>query len=55
MCGTGSSRRSGTGVPPEQAEYLRVIDRNADRLLDLINDLLDVAQAATGQQTVIWC
>jgi signal transduction histidine kinase len=33
---------------PEQADYLRVIDRNADRLLDLINDLLDVAQAENG-------
>ena len=34
---------------PEQAEYLSVIDRNADRLLDLINDLLDVAQAENGR------
>src|SRR6185437_8525852 len=33
---------------PEQADYLRVIDRNADRLLDLINDLLDVAKAENG-------
>ena len=33
----------------EQTEYLRVVDRNADRLLDLINDLLDVAQAENGR------
>jgi signal transduction histidine kinase len=33
---------------PDQADYLRIIERNADRLLDLINDLLDVAQAENG-------
>jgi signal transduction histidine kinase len=33
---------------PEHVDYLRVIDRNTDKLLDLINDLLDVAQAENG-------
>jgi len=36
-------------LTPEQNEYLRIIDRNTDRLLDLINDLLDVAQAESGR------
>ena len=33
----------------EQTQYLGVVDRNADRLLELINDLLDVAQAESGR------
>jgi signal transduction histidine kinase len=36
-------------LTPEQSEYLKIIDRNTDRLLDLINDLLDVAQAESGR------
>jgi signal transduction histidine kinase len=36
-------------LTPEQTDYLRIIDRNTDRLLDLINDLLDVAQAESGR------
>jgi signal transduction histidine kinase len=36
-------------LTPEHRDYLRIIDRNANRLLDLINDLLDVAQAESGR------
>ncbi len=36
-------------LTPEQNDYLRIIDRNTNRLLDLINDLLDVAQAESGR------
>ena len=36
-------------LTPQHRDYLRIVDRNADRLLDLINDLLDVAQAESGR------
>ena len=36
-------------LTPVQSDYLRIIDRNTNRLLDLINDLLDVAQAESGR------
>ena len=36
------------GLPPEQREWLNVIDRNADRLLKLVEDLLISAQAHSG-------
>jgi PAS domain S-box-containing protein len=36
------------GVPAELREWLKVIDRNADRLLSLVEDLLLSAQAHSG-------
>ena len=36
------------GQPEEQREWLRVIDRNAERLLGLVEDLLVTAQAHSG-------
>lgn len=36
------------GLPPEALEWLSVIDRNADRLLSLVEDLLISAQAHSG-------
>ena len=36
------------GLPTEQREWLKVIDRNADRLLSLVEDLLISAQAHSG-------
>jgi PAS domain S-box-containing protein len=34
---------------PEQTEFLRIVDRNAERLLKLVGDLLDVAQVDAGR------
>src|SRR5260221_4752353 len=40
------------GLPVEQQEWLQVIDRNADRLLSLVEDLLISAQAHAGTLTL---
>jgi signal transduction histidine kinase len=37
----------------EHDEMLRVVDRNADRLLNLVNDLLFAAQVAAGKPLVL--
>ena len=39
--------------PAESAELVRIIDGQADRLRDLINDLLDVARIETGNLSVV--
>jgi PAS domain S-box-containing protein len=36
-------------VNEEQAEYLQIVKQNADRLVTLINDLLDVARIESGR------
>jgi PAS domain S-box-containing protein len=41
-----------TGLPVEQQEWLQVIDRNAERLLSLVEDLLISAQAHSGTLTL---
>jgi PAS domain S-box-containing protein len=41
-------RESLAGLEPTQDRYLSVIDRNANRLLHLVNDLLFVAQIQAG-------
>jgi PAS domain S-box-containing protein len=40
------------GLPVEQQEWLQVIDRNAERLLSLVEDLLVSAQAHSGTLTL---
>jgi PAS domain S-box-containing protein len=40
------------GLPPEQARFLTVVDRNAERLQHLVNDLLFVAQVDAGRLTI---
>jgi PAS domain S-box-containing protein len=40
------------GLPVEQQEWLQVIDRNAERLLSLVEDLLISAQAHSGTLTL---
>jgi PAS domain S-box-containing protein len=40
------------GLPGEQQEWLQVIDRNAERLLSLVEDLLISAQANSGTLTL---
>ncbi len=44
----------GTDDPGEQAEFLEVISRNADRLLRLVDDLLLLDRAETGALAVEW-
>jgi hypothetical protein len=39
----------GGELTPQQREFLGVIDRNSDRLLHLVGDLLDVAQIEAGR------
>ncbi len=48
--------RDGVGKddPLEQAEFLEVISRNADRLLRLVDDLLLLDKAETGALAVEW-
>ena len=40
------------GLAPEQARFLNVVDRNAERLQHLVNDLLFVAQVDAGRLTI---
>jgi PAS domain S-box-containing protein len=41
-------------MPSEQRGFLQIVDRNADRLLHLVSDLLLVAQAEAGKLTFDW-
>ena len=43
--------REGENLSGEQRRFLAVVDRNADRLLDLVSDLLFLAQVDAGQLT----
>jgi PAS domain S-box-containing protein len=40
------------GLSPEQSRFLSVVDRNAERLQHLVNDLLFVAQVDAGRLTI---
>jgi PAS domain S-box-containing protein len=40
------------GLTPEQARFLAVVERNAERLQHLVNDLLFVAQVDAGRLTI---
>nr|MDQ3824080.1 PAS domain-containing protein [Actinomycetota bacterium] len=40
------------GLAPEQARFLAVVDRNAERLQHLVNDLLFVAQVDAGRLAI---
>jgi PAS domain S-box-containing protein len=40
------------GLAPEQARFLAVVERNAERLQHLVNDLLFVAQVDAGRLTI---
>jgi PAS domain S-box-containing protein len=40
------------GLDPEHARFLSVVDRNAERLQHLVNDLLFVAQVDAGRLTI---
>jgi signal transduction histidine kinase/CheY-like chemotaxis protein len=52
----GLTRLMGDGVAgqvsEQQAQYLEVITRNGGNLLDLINDILDLARIETGREEV---
>jgi PAS domain S-box-containing protein len=41
-------------LPTETREYLKIVGRNADRLLHLVGDLLLAAQAEAGKLTFDW-
>lgn len=41
-------------LPDQHREFLEVVQRNADRLLRLVGDLLFVAQAEAGKLTLEW-
>jgi PAS domain S-box-containing protein len=40
------------GLAPDQVRFLRVVERNAERLQHLVNDLLFVAQVDAGRLTI---
>jgi len=42
----------GTGLTAQQSEYLRILRSSASSLAQLINDLLDVSQVASGNLTL---
>jgi len=44
----------GEQLSKEHREFLKIVDRNADRLLHLVSDLLLVAQADAGRLTFDW-
>ena len=44
----------GEQLPAETREFLEIVDRNADRLLHLVGDLLLVAQAEAGKLAFDW-
>jgi signal transduction histidine kinase/CheY-like chemotaxis protein len=39
-------------IPPRQREFVDIIGRSADRLVDLVNELLDVARLNSGEGTL---
>ena len=41
-------------LPTETREYLKIVNRNADRLLHLVGDLLLIAQAEAGKLSFDW-
>lgn len=42
----------GNAVPPDQAEYLRHITEESDKLLALVNNVLDMNRLLTGEMTI---
>jgi PAS domain S-box-containing protein len=44
----------GDELPAEQRGFLQIVDRNADRLLHLVSDLLLIAQADAGRLSFDW-
>jgi PAS domain S-box-containing protein len=43
------SARTNDAIPEQQAEFLKIIKTNASRLMDLINDILDISRFEAGK------